>query len=94
MYEGHGWKTRLITWTLYFPEKRVIIDLEKWDEYANEEVKKGQLAKEMHLNGVDTIFCLDISMSMKGKPLQQAKAFIHNCIEGKFHCFCEQLIRL
>ena len=58
-------------------------------EYANVEIKKGRVAKELHLKGCDTIFCLDTSMSMKGKPLKHAKAFIQNYIEGKFHCICK-----
>ena len=57
--------------------------MELWTQFAKAESENGWLARALHENGLNTIFCLDISTSMMGKPLKRAKAFIKQYIQGK-----------
>ena len=56
-----------------------------WSKYAHEEWKKGQFAKDIRWKGMDTIFCLDVSMSMTGEPMRQAKTFVKGFVEGNIN---------
>ena len=59
------------------------IDPNVWTQYANEEVNKGKVARDVRESGMDTIICLDLSHSMKGHAWEQATLFIKKFIEGK-----------
>jgi hypothetical protein len=65
----------------------VTVDPDEWLHYANEEVEKGKVCKAVREKGMDTIFCLDMSESMKGAGWDQAVNFIRKFIEGKSTCF-------
>lgn len=67
----------------YFTEQNVHVDASTWIQYANEEIKSGRIAREIRERGMDTIFCVDVSQSMKGIAWQQCSTFVKNFIEGK-----------
>lgn len=63
-------------------EERVDVELDDWISCANKEIEKGKEAKRVRKQGMDTIFCLDVSRSMKGVAWNQAVNFIKKFLEG------------
>ncbi|KAL4237200.1 E3 ubiquitin-protein ligase mib1 [Mactra antiquata] len=59
-------------------DERILINPAVWRHYAEEEMKRGKYCNEIREKGLDTIFCLDVSSSMKGACWDQAMEFIRN----------------
>lgn len=59
------------------------MDPVQWIPYVQHEIAKGKHARQVRENGMETIFCLDVSGSMKGVAWEQAKQFIVQFIKGK-----------
>jgi hypothetical protein len=62
--------------------ERIDIDPDVWVQYANDEVVKGKVARDVRESGMDTVICLDLSHSMRGYAWEQATTFIKNFVEG------------
>ncbi|XP_052277941.1 uncharacterized protein LOC127876647 isoform X2 [Dreissena polymorpha] len=61
------------------------IDIASWMQFAEKERKDASRAVELREQGMDTLFLLDVSESMKGSAWVQATGFITNfleCLQG------------